>query len=64
MIGKYNSPDFFKVHEFRPATLFKTLAQEFSCKFCAISKNNVFTEHLHWLFLNLHLQVLRTIQLS
>ena len=23
MIGKYNSPDFFKVHEFRPATLLK-----------------------------------------
>ena len=33
----------------RPATLLKkeSLAQMFSCEFCEISKNTIFTEHLH-----------------
>ena len=29
----------------------ETLAQVFSCEFCEISKNNLFTEHLRWLLL-------------
>ena len=29
----------------------ETLAQVFSCKFCEISKNTFFTEHLRWLLL-------------
>ena len=34
--------------QLRPATFFKkkTLAQMFSCKFCEISKNTFFAEHL------------------
>ena len=30
----------------------ETLAQLFSCEFCEISKNTIFTEHLWWLLLN------------
>ena len=29
----------------------ETLAQVFSCKFCEIFKNTFFTEHFHWLLL-------------
>ena len=31
----------------------ETMAQEFSCGFCEISKNTFFTEHLRWLLLYL-----------
>ena len=36
----------------RLVTLLKTLAQEFSCKFCEIFKNTFFTEYLRWLLLD------------
>ena len=57
---KRSSEKFSKIHmkkpeslfliklQAEPATLFKkeTLAHVFSCKFCEISKNTIFTEHL------------------
>ena len=44
---------FDKVAGLRPVTLLKKeiLAQVFSCKFCEISKNIFFTEHL-WMAAN------------
>ena len=44
-----NSADFFKKWKKPDACNFikkETLAQVFSCEFCEVSKNNVFTEHL------------------
>ena len=42
------SASFLKKCGMRPATLLKkeTVAQVFSCEFCKISTNTVFTEHL------------------
>ena len=46
-IGKNPSLFFNEVAGLRPATLLKKrLAQLFSCKFCGISNNTFFTEHL------------------
>ena len=56
-----NFAKFTGKHLAAPATLLKkrlcnfikkeTLAQVFSCEFCEISKNTLFTEHLWWLLL-------------
>ena len=50
-IGKHlcQGPLFNKVAGLRPATLLindETLAQVFSCEFCEMFKNTIFTEHL------------------
>ena len=39
-------------HRCFPVPVSETLAQLFSCEFCEISKNTIFTEHLWWLLLN------------
>ena len=39
----------------------ETLAQEFSCEFCEISKNTFFTEHLWWLLLMFAILQIKTL---
>ena len=47
------SLSFNKVGGLRPATLLqKNSGRDVFCKFCEISKNTFFTEHLWWLLLN------------
>ena len=50
---------FLRKLQAQPATLFKkeTLAHVFSCKFCEISKNTIFTEHL-WVTASVYVFVL------